>query len=126
MAQTPEGKVKEEIDAYLKSLGTDCWWFKPMNMGYGKNGIPDYIICYKGFFLAPEAKRKKGGKSEAWQEDRQAEIRAAGGMSERVTTVAIVKVWVTRIDEFYATLKKNSGDINKLHSILQGVANRAV
>lgn len=103
---TPEGKVKDEIDDYLKSLGTDCWYFKPMNMGYGKNGIPDYITCYRGFFLAPEAKRKKGGKSEAWQERQQAEIRAAGGVSSRVTSVDEVKEWVAYIDSYGLLLPK--------------------
>lgn|SRR6185312_8904171 len=95
---TPEGKVKKELDAYLGSLGADCWYFKPMNFGYGRNGIPDYIICYKGFFLAPETK-KAGGKSQPWQEKEQERIRIAGGFSDRVTSVEEVKIWIACIDD---------------------------
>ena len=99
---TPEGKVKAELDAYLKSLGDDCWWFKPMNFGYGRNGIPDYIICYKGFFLAPETKRE-GGKSQPWQEREQAKINRAGGRSGRVTSMIEVQQWIARIDALLAS-----------------------
>lgn len=94
---TPEGKIKAELDAYLTSLGPDCWWFKPMNFGYGRNGIPDYIICYKGFFMAPETKRK-GGKSEPWQVREQEAIRRAGGISDRVVTVETVRRWIVTCD----------------------------
>lgn len=98
---TPEGVVKKELDDYLNSLGPDCFYFKPMNFGYGKNGMPDYVICYKGFFLAPETKRKKGGKSEPWQEQRQAEIRAAGGKSDRVADIILVREWVENINKYF-------------------------
>ncbi len=95
---TPEGEVKEELKAYLDSLGTDCWYYMPVPMGYGKRGVPDFIICYKGFFLAPETKRAKGGTSQPWQDRAQAEIRAARGQSGRVTSVEQVKTWVAYID----------------------------
>lgn len=95
---TPEGIVKEDIKEYLNSLGPDCWYFMPVMMGYGKKGIPDFIICYKGFFLAPETKRPKGGKSQPWQDRTQEEIRAAGGRSTRVTSVERIKHWVESID----------------------------
>lgn len=100
---TPEGKVKAELDEYLNSLGEDCWWFKPMNFGYGRNGIPDYIICYKGFFLAPETKRK-GGKSEPWQLREQEKIRRAGGFSNQVINVELIKEWVARVDIYHERL----------------------
>lgn len=99
MAKTPEGKLKEELDEYLDSLGPDCWYFKPMSFGYGRNGIPDYIICYKGYFLAPETK-KEGGKSQPWQEREQEAIRAAGGISGRIRPSELeqVKTWVRYIN----------------------------
>jgi hypothetical protein len=101
---TPEGKVKSELDVYLDSLGRACFYFKPMNFGYGKNGIPDYIICYKGFFLAPETKRAKGGKSQPWQERRQMEINKAQGYSARITDIEIVKNWIAECDLKYDCL----------------------
>lgn len=100
---TPEGKVKQELKEYLNSLGPDCWYFMPVPMGYGRRGVPDFIICYKGFFLAPETK-KPGGKSEPWQAREQEAVRCAGGKSGRVTTTAEVKVWVDYIDSSYYAL----------------------
>jgi Holliday junction resolvase len=54
MAQTPEGRVKEAIKKYLKSIG--AWYFMPVSNGMGQVGIPDIICCYKGVFVAIEAK----------------------------------------------------------------------
>lgn len=76
---TPEGKVKNEIKAYLDSL-EGCWYFMPQMMGYGRKGIPDIIGCYKGHFFAVEV--KAAGKSKAttpWQDRELALARAAGG-----------------------------------------------
>lgn len=98
---TPEGKVKQELRDYLDSLGKDCWYYMPVPMGYGKRGVPDFIICYKGFFFAPETKRA-GGKSEPWQEREQKNISAAGGRSARVTGVGAVKMWVKWADLHWA------------------------
>ena len=100
---TPEGKVKAEVKEYLDSLGKDCWYYCPVPMGYGKRGVPDFIICYKGYFLAPETKRAKGGTSQAWQDDQQEEICTAGGVSGRVTTVEEVMVWVRSINAMGST-----------------------
>ncbi len=66
MANTPEGKVKKEIDKYLTSLGANWWGFKPMMSGYGRKGIPDIIGCYKGHFVAIEVKAENG-KLTPWQ-----------------------------------------------------------
>lgn len=95
---TPEGKVKKELREYLDSLGDDCWYYMPVPMGYGKRGVPDFIICYKGFFLAPETKRRSGGVSGPMQELNQREIRYAGGLSERITSVETVRIWVKARD----------------------------
>jgi len=98
---TPEGKVKAEIKAYLDTLGSACWYYMPVPMGYGKKGVPDFIICYRGFFLAPETKRP-GGKSQPWQEREQLAIRNAGGQSLRVDSVGIVQMWIKMVDDFIA------------------------
>jgi BMFP domain-containing protein YqiC len=55
MATTPEGKVKGAIKAYLRTL-VHCFFFMPAAHGYGVNGIPDIIGCYKGIFFAIEVK----------------------------------------------------------------------
>jgi len=51
----PEAKVKAVIKAFLKTLQT-CWWFMPAAHGYGINGVPDFVGCYRGVFFAIEAK----------------------------------------------------------------------
>ena len=77
---TPEGKVKKEIDAYLKTLGRDWWGFKPMMMGYGRKGIPDILGCYRGHFMAIEVK-SESGKLTPWQEVEIREIRQSRGVA---------------------------------------------
>lgn len=94
---TPEGRVKEDLKAYLKSLGDSCWYYMPVPMGYGKRGVPDFIICYKGHFLAPETKAGKE-TSKPWQDEQQQQIRAAGGKSLRVTDIEVVRKWIEAVD----------------------------
>lgn len=53
---TPETKLKAKVDKLLKSYGKKVWFFKPVSSGMGKHGIPDYIICANGHFLAVETK----------------------------------------------------------------------
>lgn len=52
---TPEGRVKAAIKKFLHTLA-DCWFFMPAAHGYGVNGIPDIIGCYRGLFFAIEVK----------------------------------------------------------------------
>lgn len=40
---TPEGQVKKFVKQYLTKLG--CWWFMPVQNGFGKVGIPDFVAC---------------------------------------------------------------------------------
>jgi len=47
---------------------------------YGGAGLPDYIACYRGRFLAIEVKRP-GGRTTELQEVWLARIRAAGGIA---------------------------------------------
>ncbi|MCI0558764.1 MAG: hypothetical protein MN733_09730, partial [Nitrososphaera sp.] len=46
---TPEGKVKAEIKAGLKALGSDCHFFMPVQTGYGRRAV-DFIGCYRRRF----------------------------------------------------------------------------
>ncbi len=42
---TAHSELCGKISDYLKSLGPDCWFFRPNNMGYGRKGIPDFVGC---------------------------------------------------------------------------------
>ena len=54
MARTPEGRVKDDVKKRLKQH--DIWYFCPMQNGFGVVGIPDFICCINGHFLAIETK----------------------------------------------------------------------
>lgn len=51
---TKEGTVKKDIKAILDTLGV--YYFMPSGNGYGRSAIPDFVGCYKGHFIAIEAK----------------------------------------------------------------------
>lgn len=76
MAQTPEAKVKAKIKKILKDHG--AYYAMPMGTGYGNSGVPDFLVCLGGEFLAIEAKAGKGIPT-ALQEKNLRDIKAAGG-----------------------------------------------
>ena len=59
---TPEAKVKAKVKKILD--GINAYHFSPMTGGYGRSGVPDIIVCYKGKFLAIECKAGKGTLTE--------------------------------------------------------------
>lgn len=77
---TPEGRVKANVKKVLKDH--DIWFFMPMQNGFGVVGIPDFICCWEGHFLAIETKAPgKRGDTTANQERRLQEIRDHNGYS---------------------------------------------
>jgi pantoate kinase len=76
MATTPEAKVKAKIKAVLKA--NDVYYAMPIGTGYGNSGVPDFLCCVNGHFLAIEAKAGKG-TTTALQEKNLQSIKAAGG-----------------------------------------------
>lgn len=53
---TPEGKVKQKLIDFLKSLGGDCFYYMPVQNGMGQTGIPDIMAIIKGVPFAFECK----------------------------------------------------------------------
>jgi hypothetical protein len=84
-----ESAIVKDICKYLKALDK-CFFWKEHGGMYGTAGIPDIIICYKGKFVALEAKRP-GGKLTKLQEKTIKDIRAAGGKAYVVSSVDEVK-----------------------------------
>jgi pantoate kinase len=76
MASTPEAKVKEKIKKILKERG--AYYAMPMGTGYGNSGVPDFLVCLNGEFLAIEAKAGRGVPT-ALQEKNMRDIEKAGG-----------------------------------------------
>jgi pantoate kinase len=76
MSQTPEAKVKAKIKAILKAH--NAYYAMPIGSGYGNSGVPDFLVCLNGEFLAIEAKAGKGVPT-ALQLKNLREIEDAGG-----------------------------------------------
>lgn len=71
---TPEGKVKDQVKAFLTEQG--CWFYSPVPMGYGRRGVKDIIGCYKGQCFGIETKAPSE-KTKPWQ-DRETAMMVKG------------------------------------------------
>jgi len=76
MATTPEAKVKAKIKTTLKEH--NVYYAMPIGSGYGNAGVPDFLCCLQGQFVAIEAKAGKG-KTTALQEKNLRDILMSGG-----------------------------------------------
>jgi hypothetical protein len=73
---TPEGKVKWAVKKLLAKQGV--WFFMPVSMGWGKQGIPDFVCCINGKFWGIECKAESK-LTTALQDKCIQAIRDAGG-----------------------------------------------
>lgn len=72
--KTFENKVK----SFLKEKG--CWVLKTWSNGIQREGVPDLLVCCKGYFLGVELKAANGKPSQLqlWNIDK---IRESGGIA---------------------------------------------
>lgn len=75
---TPEGKVKKQVREVLTRLG--AYYVMPVTGGYGRQGAPDFLVCYRGRFIGIETKAGKG-KTTVLQDRNLDAIRTAGGVA---------------------------------------------
>jgi len=89
---TPESKVKAKGVEVIKRYG--AYYFFPAQNGYGRAGIPDCLVCFKGKFLGIEFKAGYN-KPTALQEREMMEINKAGGsaMVVREDTLDALEDW---------------------------------
>lgn len=112
MAETPEGKVKRQVKAYLKSIG--AWYYMPVSNGMGRVGCPDILVCWEGRFIGIETKAP--GKRKNVTPNQQREIRAingAHGLAMVVDSAEQVKRAFRLIEEgvdYDEILKERTGD----------------
>lgn len=85
---TPEAQLKSEIRHYLEGIG--AFWSNVQGGPGSKPGDPDIVVCFKGRYVALEAKSPVGVLSPI-QKARRDEIRKAGGIYEVVRTLDEVK-----------------------------------
>lgn len=96
MAKTPEGRVKDQVKQLLKAKGV--WYYQPMQNGLGVVGIPDFVCCWNGRFLAIETKAPgKRGNTTPNQDRVLKEIRDHGGQAIVVDDVAQLQELFTKI-----------------------------
>lgn len=80
MALTPEGRVKAAVKRWLVERG--IWFYMPVQNGMGTTGIPDFVCCWNGRFLAIETKAPGKRANLSTNQHRQiAGIHASGGIA---------------------------------------------
>lgn len=90
MAATPEGKVKAAVKAFLKAKG--AWFCMPMGTGFGNSGVPDFITCWNGRFIAIETKAPGKRNNTAVLQDKQImAIHQAGGVAVVIDDVSMLE-----------------------------------
>jgi hypothetical protein len=96
VVKTPESSVKSDIKDFLDAKGEDIYYHMSVQSGYGRRTV-DFLICYKGMFIAIEAKRL-GGYGAKFQVDLCEEIRDAHGHALIADNVEQVKALFNYID----------------------------
>ena len=92
-----ESDLIMKIKNYLKGV-KDLFFWKEHGGMYGTAGIPDIIVCYRGKFIAFEAKVGKN-KPTVLQEVTIRKILKAGGYATVVRTVEEVKQIIEALEE---------------------------
>jgi pantoate kinase len=95
MASTPESRVKAKIKDILKKH--NVYYAMPMGTGFGNSGVPDFLCCVNGKFLAIEAKAGKG-TTTALQEKNLERIKECGGLTAVIyeTNVEDFRSWIDK------------------------------
>lgn len=94
---TPEAKVKAKVREVLKKSG--AYYVMPVTGGYGKQGAPDFLVCYLGRFIGIECKAGRGVPT-ALQAKNLNSIEDAGGYSLVVNENNVVDV-ETLLDDIF-------------------------
>ncbi len=74
---TPEAKVKAYVKGVLKAAG--AYYFMPQSGGFGKSGVADFVVLYKGFWISIECKADAGKDVTALQARHGREVTEHGG-----------------------------------------------
>jgi hypothetical protein len=73
-----EGDVKKEVKKILNAID-NCWWYMPVQTGYGVKGIPDFICSVRGTLVGIETKFGNN-KESPWQKRQGEGILNSGGI----------------------------------------------
>lgn len=100
-----ESALKREMHAHIRSRGG---YVIPLPAeAHSVKGNPDFVACYKGRFLAIEAKTREGTLSD-WQKERLVRIRRAGGYALVCRSVKDVEDALNILDDIADCESKGS------------------
>lgn len=110
---TPEGKVKQRVKDILKKH--NVYFAMPVGNAYGKHGVPDFICCHYGLFVAIETKAGDNEPTKL-QEANLASIELSGGIAIVVNETNVDKLpsLLSKIEWHYRRIS-NSG-LGYVHS----------
>lgn len=93
-----EKNIENKIKRWLTDIG--AYYFKVHGSSFMLPGIPDIVVCYKGFFIGIEVKNKNKLKNQSEaQQIHQKLIEKAGGiyiLADDLTTVKEVICNITQ------------------------------
>lgn len=92
---TSEAAITRAVRAYLQAL-PETWWMKVTPNGFTSAGIPDFVVCHRGRFLAFEVKAP-GNYPTPLQRSQIGKLDAAGALVGVVRSVEDVKELVARV-----------------------------
>ena len=72
-----EAEVKQRVKRVLDEAG--AYWYMVVPTGYGRRGVPDFLVCHRGRFLAVETKRGNTSAPSPHQAREMQSIEAARG-----------------------------------------------
>ena len=98
-----EAALQKKIQAYLKHR--KAWTVKQHGSGFTRGGIPDLLVCYRGYFIALEVKFGDG-KPSSIQVYEMAGIRAAQGLALVVRSLDDVKDALDSVDKELEQMEK--------------------
>lgn len=104
---TPEGKVKKDVKELLQRM--QIWFYMPVQTGYGLTGIPDFICCWKGLFIAIECKAPGREKTVTPSQRRILnEIREHGGRAVVVSSAVELGLWLGLLEHMHEETEHGS------------------
>jgi hypothetical protein len=89
----PEARLVKRIQAYITSKGGRSFKIVGNEEGRQEVGIPDLLVCYRGFFVGLEVKQPGAEHTVRPRQKRVLkQIEEAGGVAEVVSSVEDVRL----------------------------------
>jgi hypothetical protein len=93
-----ESNLAKRVDEFLKAQ-ENLWFFNVQGGATQRAGIPDRIVCYRGYFVALELKRPDGtGVVSPRQVIEMRLMNDAGGYTKIVESLDDVKAVLDEVD----------------------------